>query len=771
MADKNISIILTADNKTKAGFSAVVKNIKELEKATTQTTKSTKGLSTSVADLAKGFTIATLAANVIQKGLKLVKDEFVNSIKEAINYTNALTGLSSVSAAFGESQSEARRAALELSKDGLMSVTESAEGLKNLLATGFSLPEAINLMNAFKDASAFNRQGTLEFGQAIVGATQGVKNQNSVMVDNVGITKNLSNILKEAGLSESALSEVTSDASVRQALYNGLLKEAVIFQGDAALSAKTLGGQISTLNTMFTMARKEVGDALSPALQMLIEDFSTVASTAGQILLPALRLVMTAFVGLITGARLLGNTISGVIATFIAIPQAIREGSLDPLKNTFKVVGQDYADIMEESASSIGKIWNNEMVDLSRSTVKGIGDSVKEVSEKAKKLAKDIASEIKDYLRDVENMTKRFAQSLNDLVFAHRDKTNALEKDIAKENKAFKKSTDEKKKNFDENMEDLEDRHAEKVSSLESDIADELEAVRLAENQREAFQDDKYLVDINRHKKKVEELKASLEKENNEYFKQTNKLKTELDDQLKDITEQHVDKLTLLQAELAIELEIQKKHAEDFARLKNQVKEDDITRLKNQHALEKAERERAHNERLAELYSQGASEKASYDAGRQGESQQQAQQAIQQASGQTINIPTVTTPTIIPLENIGVGSNGTGSSGSSSGLFGGISDAVSSIWSGITGFFSNLPFFAEGGVVSGSPNEAQLAVVHGGETIIPAGQAGGSVVLNVNIGTLVNSSVERRNFAQQIWLEIGEIAQAQNKTPQELLSI
>ena len=97
-----------------------------------------------------------------------------------------MIGLSSVAAAFGESQSEARMAAEQLASDGLLTVTEAAAGLKNLLASEFnlSLDQAVELMEGFKDSAAFNRQGTLEYGQAIIGATQGIKNMNSIMVDN-----------------------------------------------------------------------------------------------------------------------------------------------------------------------------------------------------------------------------------------------------------------------------------------------------------------------------------------------------------------------------------------------------------------------------------------------------------------------------------------------------------------------------------------------------------------------------------------------------------
>lgn len=199
-------------------------------------------------------------------------------MKKAIDASNelnnALLGLNSVAKAFKQDTDKAKQAAIDLAKDGLMSVKEAASGLKNLLATGFSLPEAINLMNTFKDSAAFNRQGMLGFGQAIEGATQGIKNQNSIMVDNAGITKNLSIILKDAGFSQQDLSRVTQDASVRQALYNGLLKEGSIFQGDAARLSETLAGKQEALKTQIFMLTAAIGDQLKPTMTMIIETTS-----------------------------------------------------------------------------------------------------------------------------------------------------------------------------------------------------------------------------------------------------------------------------------------------------------------------------------------------------------------------------------------------------------------------------------------------------------------------------------------------------------------
>lgn len=234
-----------------------------------QVTKGFKKIESATNSFASKIKKATLASAAFAGGTVLGLKSVVTA---ASDFEKSIIGLESVAKSFGIETKEVTKAANELIDDGLLKMTDAAAGLKNLLATGFSLPQAIDLMNAFKDSAAFNRQGTLAFGAAIVGATQGLKNQNSIMVDNAGITKNLSNILKEAGISANELGSVTSDVTVRTALYNGILKEASMFTGDAALSTETYQGKITQLDKATTDLRIAIGETLLPVLAKLIDE-------------------------------------------------------------------------------------------------------------------------------------------------------------------------------------------------------------------------------------------------------------------------------------------------------------------------------------------------------------------------------------------------------------------------------------------------------------------------------------------------------------------
>jgi len=237
-----------------------------------------------------GFFHQRLAANqnaitIFRKSLGAIRNQILvlafatrglrsvlkGSIDDAMKTQSALTGLGSVATSTGQGMDAAKKAAQDLADKGLLTVTDAAAGLKNLMATGMSIGQAIKLMNALTNSAAFNRQGTLALGEAVVGATEGIKNQNSIMVDNAGITKNISIMYKEYAAQIGTTAGKLSDAQKYQAIYNGVLHEAQIFAGDANKSLSTLQGTLSVWNARVFKAKSAIGDTLIPAFQKLIE--------------------------------------------------------------------------------------------------------------------------------------------------------------------------------------------------------------------------------------------------------------------------------------------------------------------------------------------------------------------------------------------------------------------------------------------------------------------------------------------------------------------
>lgn len=323
-----IELLINARNNAQAAMTQlndqVTKVTGSTQKANTEMgTFGEKTKNTGVAAGATGVAVGLLA----EKLARSLVGAFQDTIGEANRLDAGLIGLGATAKAFGTDAGAAQKAAQALAADGLMNVGEAAAGLKNLLAGGFSLPQAIELMNRFKDSAAFGRQGSLEFGQAIVGATEGIKNGNSALVDNVGLTKNLSNILVEAGFSATDLSKVQGDLNVRTALYKGILKETNPQLGQTALYLETAAGKQAQFNSQVTIAQQQVGKALQPALASLTGTLTPLVQVVGEnadtlvrlggvlatVVIPMAALKASAAVGLTPALQAMTSATTGLI--------------------------------------------------------------------------------------------------------------------------------------------------------------------------------------------------------------------------------------------------------------------------------------------------------------------------------------------------------------------------------------------------------------------------------------------------------------------------
>lgn len=197
-----------------------------------------------------GSIVAGFASQVAQLP-SILKTQLDIAVKIAAERQNALKGLESIATFKGISSAAVQETvkSLRLVRAGIIDIGEASTAMKNLLSSNFTLEESRTLLERFSDTAAFGKSAALGFGEAVRSATEGVRNGNSILVDNVGLTKDLSQILKEAGYSEQDLSKATSDANIRRALYNGLLKESNAQVGDADKLTQGWTGNTAALTT------------------------------------------------------------------------------------------------------------------------------------------------------------------------------------------------------------------------------------------------------------------------------------------------------------------------------------------------------------------------------------------------------------------------------------------------------------------------------------------------------------------------------------------
>ena len=192
------------------------------------------------------------------------------SVKAASKMQSAWTGLNSIVTGTGNSFSVAEKFINDFTKDGLMSVEETAAAYKNLLSRGYDTSQIENTLTALKDSAAFGRQASYNLGEAVVGATEGLKNENSILVDNAGVTKNVAKMWEEYANELGVATTSLTQAQKIQAEYNGIMKETRFQVGDAATYTKTYAGQVQMLKASVKQLEVAFGKVVIPIAQLFI---------------------------------------------------------------------------------------------------------------------------------------------------------------------------------------------------------------------------------------------------------------------------------------------------------------------------------------------------------------------------------------------------------------------------------------------------------------------------------------------------------------------
>lgn len=390
MARNKIELIITAEGAKAA------KEVEKLGSSFRLTRSELDGLVKSAAGL------GTLYA--IGRGISA-------SLDASERMQNSLRGLASVARYAGEDLGQTMQAASRLTADGLLDIGSAATSLKNLLSRGFNLEESVRIAERLKDAAAFGRQGSLSIAEAVQSASEGLKNENSILVDNAGVTKNVSVMWKEyAAQIGKAVTEL-SMAEKRQAELNGLLRETEGQLGNAKLAAEGLTGAKAEMRQEVFELSAGFGDVLTPVVLGLARAMNW-----------TLENVIRPFVG---GIEILGAKASRNVMKIGALADWVMggfKGGPAAVKEEFRRLDA----VFEEQAAEIGRKWEGGIVvpeigkdsGRRRQDVNGPGkdDGAKKAAEAAKKLAEEWKATRAELTLDVAKLgMDEFEQRIIDL--------------------------------------------------------------------------------------------------------------------------------------------------------------------------------------------------------------------------------------------------------------------------------------------------------------------------------------------------------------------
>lgn len=238
-------------------------NSKSYNKQLNAVTKSTESAFSSTMKKVGGFIAGAFAVTQVVNFTK-------TCIDSASQVQAAFTGLNSIVEGTGNSFAQAQKFINEYTSDGLVSINEAATAYKNLLARGYDTSQIEDVLTRLKDSAAFGRQASYDLGEAVVTATEGLKNENSILVDNAGVTKNVAKMWDDYAKSIGTTAANLTQEQKIQAEYNGIMEETRFQVGDAAAYTKTFSGQVQQLKFNFTQMTAAIGKVVAPIAQLFI---------------------------------------------------------------------------------------------------------------------------------------------------------------------------------------------------------------------------------------------------------------------------------------------------------------------------------------------------------------------------------------------------------------------------------------------------------------------------------------------------------------------
>lgn len=212
--------------------------------------------------LAAAAGVALSVAAVVQFGKA--------AVQAASDMQAKFKGLEFLMSANGRSMQQATSFIQEFTADGLVPMTSAYEAYKNMVSRGYETDQIEKMLNVMKDAAVYARQGQFSMGEAIEKATMGLRMENSLLTDSVGIQKNVAKMWQEYAREIGATANNLTMAQKRQAEFNGFMREGGVFAGAAAGYTNTYAGRMAKLSASFLNLKVSVGNAIIPVINAIL---------------------------------------------------------------------------------------------------------------------------------------------------------------------------------------------------------------------------------------------------------------------------------------------------------------------------------------------------------------------------------------------------------------------------------------------------------------------------------------------------------------------
>lgn len=398
--ERNIQIKIdeSGANELSAKLKAVDENIKQVK--------------ASNADMEKSFNQAAVAAGAIFSAILIGAKKGLDTFNQ---YSSVMNGLSSQMEHLGVNIVDAMDVVQQKSADGLISPSDVAAAVKNLTSYGYTLKQAADMVDRLKDSAANNRQAHYSLGEAVRVTTEGIKNENSVLSDAVGVTKNISVMYREYADSIGKTVNELTQAEKVQASFNGFMSETEAYLGDSARYSKTLAGSQAELKASVSELAITYGEVLAPSVKDAMDSFKILTDATKEFILSNKNSV-AAVTGVIAGVTGLTVAAGGLTKAYIALKAA---ASLNPtvtaimaVAGALSVVTARLADAKEKAGGFTYELKN--MRESADKFVSTMGSDITEANFKYLSEGKKGIDLLIGRLEDLEKVNKAVAKAGGD---------------------------------------------------------------------------------------------------------------------------------------------------------------------------------------------------------------------------------------------------------------------------------------------------------------------------------------------------------------------
>ncbi len=486
-----------------------------------------------------------------------------DSMSEYAKYEDALYGLMTTVDTVKGTITDAMTEVRDITADGLLSEEDAMVAMRNLTAYGYSVQEASEMIKAMTLSAEANRKEMYTVSEAVERATQGIKQESSMMMKVAGNMETASSAYDRYAASVGKTASELTQAERRQAIYNSTIEAGQKYSSQASAYQNTYSASTQRLANSLENLKASFGQAFAPMATVINNLASFIVANKEVVV------VLGTFVGVVVGA---GGIVWAIAKLIPMISSAIAWFS--GLNVAAKGVVLGLATVAATMAAI--SLVSSQTAGATEDLVTGLDDGA-DAMEDFGVATGGAAGSVQDLNKQLDKLRRDYLEDLKQIEVRHLETIDNLTKQIKEANVSYRRAVEERNAAFEVSQAEEERAHQEKVDEIMTQIA---------------FLQ-RYNNEYNRQK--LSNLEFALAKENNLYKRQTEAAKEELELQNENDRKAYEEKQAALQAELDEELAFMNKHRDALKEVQDVILLDEIEALQRRYEEQKASYEEQTN--------------------------------------------------------------------------------------------------------------------------------------------------------------------------------